>query len=46
MKTEFLGVIIDNKVNWKEHINYIAGKISHSIGMIIKAWKYLQKPAW
>ena len=45
MKTKFLGVIIDNKVNWKDHINYIAGKISRGIGMIIKARKYLQKPA-
>ena len=45
MKTNFLGVIIDNKVNWKDHINYIAGKIFRGIGMIIKARKYLQKPA-
>ena len=45
MKTKCLGVIFDNKINWKDHINYIAGKISCGIGMIIKARKYLQKPA-
>ena len=26
--TKFLGVIIDKKINWKEHINYAAGKVS------------------
>ena len=36
-KTKFLGVIIDNKLTWKEHISYICGKISRGIGMIIKA---------
>ena len=45
MKTKVLGVIIDNNVNWKDHINYIAGKISRDIGIIIKARKYLQKTA-
>ena len=37
VKTKFLDVNIDNKVNWKDHINYIAGKISRGIGMVIKA---------
>ena len=41
MKRKFLGVIIDNKENWRDHINYITGKISRGIGMIIKARKYL-----
>ena len=45
MKTIFQGVIIDNKVNWKDHINYIAGKISRGIGMIIKARKYIKETA-
>ena len=44
-KTKFLGVIIDNKLNWKEHIAYIAGKLSRGIGMIIKARHYLNKDA-
>ena len=42
-KTKFLGVIIDNKLTWKEHISYICGKISRGIGMIIKARHYLNK---
>ena len=44
-KTKFWGVIIDNKINWKDHISYIAGKVSRGIGMMIKARKYLQKEA-
>ena len=35
-KTKFLGVIIDDKLNWKAHISYISGKISRAIGVIIK----------
>ena len=44
-KTKFLGVIIDNKLNWEENIAYIAGKLSRGIGMIIKARHYLNKDA-
>ena len=40
-KTKFLGVIIDSKLNWKEHISYVSGKLSCSIGMIIKARHFL-----
>ena len=36
-QTKFLGVIIDDKLNWKAHIAYISGKISRAIGVIIKA---------
>ena len=35
--TKFLGVIIDKKLTWKDHINYVAGKVSRAIGMIVKA---------
>ena len=42
-KTKFLGVIIDNKLNWKDHISNICGKIARWIGMIIKARNYLNK---
>ena len=41
--TKFLGVYIDNKLNWKKHISYLASKISKGIGMIIKARHYLNK---
>ena len=42
-RTKFLGVFIDNKLNWKDHITYISGKISRGIGMIIKARNYLNQ---
>ena len=42
-KTKFLGVIIDNKLTWKDHINYISGKMARGIGVIIKARNYLNK---
>ena len=43
--TKFLGVIIDKKINWKDHINYVAGKVSRAIGMLVKAKRYLKKDA-
>ena len=36
-QTKFLGVIIDHKIAWKEHVTYVSGKISRSIGILIKA---------
>ena len=42
-KTKFLGVVIDSKLSWKEHISYITGKIARVIGVITKARKYLYK---
>ena len=39
--TKCLGVYLDNKINWKRHIDYIAGKVSRAIGMITKARKFL-----
>ena len=35
--TRFLGVYIDDKLNWKKHIAYISGKVSRGIGLIVKA---------
>ena len=42
-KTKFLGILIDNKLTWKQHIAYVSGKISRGIGMINKARQYLNK---
>ena len=39
--TKFLGVYLDNKISWKHHIDYISGKVSRAIGMIVKARKFL-----
>ena len=41
--TKFLGVIIDDKLNWTEHIQYIKNEISKSIGILIKIRPYLDK---
>ena len=37
---KFIGTYIDDNLNWKFHISYIAGKIARGIGIIIKARKY------
>ena len=42
-KIKFLGVIIDSQITWKNHINYICGKIAKGIGIIIKARKLLDR---
>jgi len=34
---KFLGVVIDNKLSWKLHINYIKTKISKSLAILNKA---------
>ena len=36
---KFLGIIIDNKLNWLEHIKCISRKIAKGTGIIIKARK-------
>ena len=38
-QTKFLGVILDNNLNWAAHCNYICCKMSKGIGIIIKARK-------
>ena len=32
--TKFLGVLIDNKIKWNDHIIYIKNEISKSIGVV------------
>ena len=41
--TNFLGVIIDDKLSFSRHILYIKNKISKGMGIIIKARKYLNR---
>ena len=38
--SKFLGVYIDDKLNWKTHISYVAGKVARGIGVLGKARKY------
>ena len=41
-KSKFLGVIIDQNLNFFDHIQYIKGKISRSIGILYKSKSYLK----
>ena len=40
---KFLGIIVDNKFNWHEHIIYIRNKVSRAIGIIYKSIKYANR---
>ena len=42
-KTKFLGVTIDDKLNWKEHIKYISTKLSKTIAIMFKSNMVLDK---
>ena len=35
--TKFLGVYIDSRLSWSEHINYIKNKISKGVGILCQA---------
>ena len=39
-KAKFLGVIIDSKLSWNEHVKFVIKKVSKCSGIIIKARKY------
>ena len=39
--TKFLGVYIGQHLEWKTHVNFIAAKISKSVGLLYKAKYYL-----
>ena len=40
---KFLGIIIDCKLNWAEHIRYIKNKIAKSLEIIFKIRFFLDK---
>ena len=40
---KYLGVIIDHKLNWIDHIAYIKNKISKGIGIMYRARNFLNK---
>ena len=40
-ESKFLGVIIDNKLSWKDHISFVCRKVARGIGVIIKVRKVL-----
>ena len=37
---KYLGIIVDHKLNWLNHITYVRAKISKGIGIMYKARKY------
>ena len=41
--TKFLGILIDDRLNWKEHISLICSKLSKCIAIIYKAKQLLDK---
>ena len=43
--TKFLGVVIDNKLDWSNHIFYINAKIVKGVGIICRAKKYFSSSA-
>ena len=42
---KFLGVVIDDKLTWKQHVRYIKGKISKSIAILYKSRSILNYKA-
>ena len=43
-KFKFLGVLLDNTLSWKDHIEYIGNKISSRLEVLRRARKVLPKP--
>ena len=41
--TKFLGVLINNQLNWKNHLDHICTKVSKNIGIILKARRVFDK---
>ena len=42
-KTKFLGVVIDSKLNWKDHVAMVKSKLSKSIAIMHKAKHLLDR---
>ena len=38
---KFLGVLLDENMNWKEHITYKENKIAKNLGLLYKAIPFL-----
>ena len=41
--TKFLGTIVDDQLKWKEHINFVANKISRLTGILCKARHFVTR---
>ena len=42
-QVKYLGIIIDHKLNWVQHITYVKNKIAKGIGIMYKARRFLSK---
>ena len=42
---KFLGVLLDENLNWKEHIEYTENKIAQNLGLLYKARPFLKSNA-
>ena len=42
---KYLGVLLDENLNWKEHINYTENKIAKNLGLLYKARPSLERNA-
>ena len=40
---KFLGVILDENINWNRHIELVESKISKNVGILYRASLYLNK---
>ena len=43
-KFKYLGVLLDNTLSWKDHVEYIGNKISSRLGILHRGRKVLPKP--
>ena len=41
--TKYLGVLIDNQLTWKQHIEHVKLKIARGIGILSKIRSYINK---
>ena len=42
--TKVLGVLIDEKLSWEQHINDVSRKMSKSIGILYKSRRIVKQP--
>ena len=40
---KYVGVIIDDKLNWRDHVSFVCRKVARGLGVIMKAKEVLQK---
>ena len=45
LEIKFLGVLLDENLNWKEHIKYTENKIAKNLGLLHKARPFLERNA-